>query len=155
MLRFRTHEARNLGYPLTLAICDIDHFKSFNDTWGHQTGDQVIRFVAATLERLALKDHLVARYGGEEFAIIMPRVTAEEACGILERMRKAIEVKKLKRKSTGDSLGNVTMSFGAAELSDEDSCSTLIRRSDEQLYAAKRAGRNQVSVELQKETRAA
>ncbi|WP_022695572.1 GGDEF domain-containing protein [Ponticaulis koreensis] len=155
MLRFRTHEARNLGYPLTLAICDIDHFKSFNDTWGHQTGDQVIRFVAATLERLALKDHLVARYGGEEFAIIMPRVTAEEACDILERMRKAIEVKKLKRKSTGDSLGNVTMSFGAAELTDEDSCSTLIRRSDEQLYAAKRAGRNQVSVELQKETRAA
>lgn len=155
MLRFRTHEARNLGYPLTLAICDIDHFKSFNDTWGHQTGDQVIRFVAATLERLALKDHLVARYGGEEFAIIMPRVTAEEACGILERMRKAIEVKKLKRKSTGDSLGNVTMSFGAAELNDEDSCSTLIRRSDEQLYAAKRAGRNQVSVELHKETRAA
>lgn len=155
MMRFRVQEARNIDYPLTLAICDIDHFKTFNDTWGHQTGDQVIRFVAATLERLALKDHLVARYGGEEFAIIMPRVTSEEATGILERMRRAIEVKKLKRKSTGDSLGNVTMSFGAAELVEEDSCSSLIRRADEQLYSAKRNGRNRVCVQVKAETKAA
>ena len=155
MLRYRIQEARNLDYPLTLTICDIDFFKKFNDTWGHQTGDQVIRFVAATLERLALKDHLVARYGGEEFAIIMPRVNTHEAVPVLERMRRAIEVKKLKRKSTGDSLGNVTMSFGAAELTEEDSCSSLIRRADERLYVAKRNGRNQVSADLNAATRAA
>ena len=70
-------------------------------------------------------------------------------------MRRAIEVKKLKRKSTGDSLGNVTMSFGAAELSDEDSCSSIIRRADERLYVAKRNGRNQVSADLNSTTKAA
>ena len=155
MLRFRGQESRSLKYPLSLCICDIDHFKTFNDRWGHQTGDQVIRFVAATLERLALKDHLVARYGGEEFAIIMPRVTSSEAVAVLERMRRAIEVKKLKRKSTGDTLGNVTMSFGVAEMTDEDSCSTLIRRADEQLYAAKLGGRNQVCFDRRSITQAA
>lgn len=143
-LRFRIQEARNLGYPLSLAICDIDFFKTFNDTWGHQTGDQVIRFVASTLDRLALKDHLVARYGGEEFVIIMPRISGEETLAVLERMRRAIEMKKLKRKSTNESLGNVTVSFGVTELNVEDSSSSIIRRADENLYAAKRNGRNQV-----------
>ncbi|MAK62073.1 MAG: GGDEF domain-containing protein [Ponticaulis sp.] len=144
MLRFRIQESRSLNYPLSLAICDIDHFKGFNDAWGHQTGDQVIRFVAATLDRLALKDHLVARYGGEEFVIIMPRVTINDAIPTLERMRRAIEVKKLKRKSTGDCLGNVTISMGVTELLKSDSSSTFIRRADEHLYAAKRSGRNRV-----------
>lgn len=143
-LRFRIQEARNLGYPMSLAICDIDFFKTFNDTWGHQTGDQVIRFVASTLDRLALKDHLVARYGGEEFVIIMPRISGQETLAVLERMRRAIEMKKLKRKSTNESLGSVTISFGVTELNDEDSSSSLIRRADENLYSAKRNGRNQV-----------
>lgn len=143
-LRFRIQESRNLGYPLTLAICDIDHFKSFNDTWGHQTGDQVIRFVASTLERLALEDHLVSRYGGEEFAIIMPRISVQEAIPVLERMRKAVEAKHLKRKSTNETLGNVTVSFGVSEMLASDSTVSLIQRSDDNLYVAKNSGRNRV-----------
>jgi diguanylate cyclase len=71
-LRLRKEEADQEQTDLSLILCDIDHFKSFNDTWGHQTGDQVIRFVASTMNKFALPDHLVARYGGEEFAIIMP-----------------------------------------------------------------------------------
>jgi diguanylate cyclase len=154
-LRFRFQEARNLNYPLTLAMCDIDHFKNFNDTWGHQTGDQVIRFVASTLERLALKDHLVARYGGEEFAIIMPRITVEEAIPVLERIRKAVEAKHLKRKSTDEDLGNVTISFGVSGMELSDSCASLIERSDENLYVAKNSGRNRVVSRPLKGNRAA
>ena len=142
MLRFRIQESRSLGYPISLAICDIDHFKQFNDTWGHQTGDQVIRFVATTLDRLALKDHLVARYGGEEFVVIMPRITCADALPILERMRRAIEIKRLKRKSTGETLGNVSMSFGVTELTSDDSMTSFVGRADEHLYAAKKKGRN-------------
>ena len=155
MLRYRIQESRNLQYPLTLAICDIDFFKSFNDNWGHQTGDQVIRFVAATLDRLVLKDHLVARYGGEEFVIIMPRITCHDAIPVLERMRRAVEVKKLKRKSTNESLGNVTISFGVTELKADDSSATIIRRADQNLYSAKRNGRNQVVADRPERTQAA
>ena len=154
MLRFRIQESRNLKYPLSLAICDIDFFKNFNDTWGHQTGDQVIRFVASTLDRLALKDHLVARYGGEEFVIIMPRTSGQETIAVLERMRRAIEMKKLKRKSTNESLGSVTISFGVTELMNDDSSSSVIRRADEKLYEAKRNGRNQVISDFPTETAA-
>lgn len=144
-LRFRIEESQSLGYPISLALCDIDHFKSFNDTWGHQTGDQVIRFVASTLQRLALKDHLVARYGGEEFAVIMPRVSAIQALPVLERMRKAIEAKTLMRKSTNEALGNVTVSFGVADLQLDEKSEGLIMRTDELLYQSKRNGRNQVT----------
>ena len=76
-LRLRKEEADAEKTELSLMLCDIDHFKSFNDTWGHQTGDQVIRFVASALTKFALPDHLVARYGGEEFAVIMPRTSLQ------------------------------------------------------------------------------
>ena len=76
-LRLRKEEADAEKTDLALLLCDIDHFKSFNDTWGHQTGDQVIRFVASALTKFALPDHLVARYGGEEFAVIMPRTSLQ------------------------------------------------------------------------------
>ena len=144
-LRFRVNEAEKLEYPLALAMCDIDFFKQFNDTWGHQTGDQVIRFVAGTLQKMCLKDHLVERYGGEEFAIIMPRVTAHQAVAMLERMRRAIEAKQLKRKSTDENLGSVTVSFGVADLQPGNSVSEFLRRADMMLYESKRAGRNCVT----------
>ena len=144
-LHMRIEEAEHIGYPLTLALCDIDFFKKFNDSWGHQTGDQVIRFVAGTLDHLKLKDQLVARYGGEEFAIIMPRVGLAEASTILERMRRAVEAKQLKRKSTDENLGNVTISIGYANLVPGEASASLIRRADEQLYVSKRSGRNRIT----------
>lgn len=143
-LRMRITEARNLDYPLSIAMCDIDHFKRFNDTWGHQTGDQVIRFVATILKSLALKDQLVARYGGEEFVVIMPRLTLKESEIILEQMRHAVETKQLKRKSTDENLGNVTISIGATQMKPDDNASSIVARADEMLYSAKRSGRNRV-----------
>ncbi len=154
-LHMRVQEARNLDYPLTLAICDIDHFKKFNDTWGHQTGDQVIRFVATVLKAQSLNDQLVARYGGEEFAIIMPRLNIKEADVVLKHMRKSIEAKKLKRRSTEENLGNVTVSIGATQLLPSDSASELVQRADEMLYSAKHAGRNRVVTDLIEDSKAA
>lgn len=145
-LRMRAKEATSLDYPLSLALCDIDFFKKFNDTWGHQTGDQVIRFVASVLKSYSLNDQLVARYGGEEFAIVIPRLTTAEARDLMEDIRHAVERKQLKRKSTDETLGRVTISIGIATLTKTESCASLIHRADEMLYVSKRTGRNRTTI---------
>lgn len=146
-LKSRREEAEESGAPLSLLFCDIDHFKRFNDTWGHQTGDQVIKFVASALSKFALPDHLVARYGGEEFAIIMPRTTLEEAGRIAEKMRAAIEAKRLVRRATNETIGTVTASFGCALHVPGEPASDLVARADALLYASKRGGRNRISTD--------
>jgi diguanylate cyclase len=148
-LRLRKEEADSEKTELSLILCDIDHFKSFNDTWGHQTGDQVIRFVASALAKFALPDHLVARYGGEEFAVVMPRTPLKEAGRIADQIRSAIEAKRLVRRSTNETIGAVTVSFGAAVYSPGETVTHLIARADECLYMSKRNGRNRVSLETQ------
>jgi diguanylate cyclase len=148
-LRLRKEEADNEKTELALLLCDIDHFKSFNDTWGHQTGDQVIRFVASALTKFALPDHLVARYGGEEFAVIMPRTSLKDAGRIADQIRTAIEAKRLVRRSTNETIGAVTISFGAALYATGETVGTLISRADECLYMSKRNGRNRVTLETQ------
>ncbi len=148
-LRLRKEEADGEKTDLALVLCDIDHFKSFNDTWGHQTGDQVIRFVASALTKFALPDHLVARYGGEEFAVIMPRTSLKDAGRIADQIRTAIEAKRLVRRSTNETIGAVTISFGAAIYSVGETVGNLITRADECLYMSKRNGRNRVTLETQ------
>ncbi len=146
-LRLRKEEADQEKTELSLLLCDIDHFKSFNDTWGHQTGDQVIRFVASALAKFALPDHLVARYGGEEFAVIMPRTPLKEAGRIADQIRSAIEAKRLVRRSTNETIGAVTVSFGGSIYSPGDTPAHMIARADECLYMSKRSGRNRVTLE--------
>lgn len=145
-LRMRVDEANSLGYPLTLAILDVDHFKIFNDTWGHQTGDQVLRFVGSILRGCALDDMLVARYGGEEFTVILPRLKAEEAIATIEKIRISVQNKQLRRKSTNEDLGNVTISAGMAELLPNESGTSLIKRADQMLYTSKKQGRNRLTI---------
>jgi diguanylate cyclase len=135
--------------PLTLGLLDIDHFKRFNDTWGHQTGDQIIRFVAATLLRHVPQGGLPARYGGEEFAVLLPGANLEEARKLLEAIRVAIESKTLMRKSTGEDLGRITISSGLSLLRKDDTPASLIERADACLYSSKRNGRNRVTLETQ------
>jgi diguanylate cyclase len=147
-LKMRLREAAGQRTDLCLVLCDIDKFKHFNDTWGHQTGDQIIRFIASSLQRQTQPDHLVARYGGEEFAIIMPRTRIVSARTIAEAIRAAIESKKLQRKSTNEELGRITVSMGVAQYRPGETGHDLVGRADACLYASKHAGRNRVSTDL-------
>lgn len=141
--------ATSNGSPLCLVIGDIDHFKQFNDTWGHRTGDQVLRLVSSCLKNGGREGDTVARYGGEEFAIILPAITTENAERLADEIRETVQARELVKRSTGESLGRVTMSFGVATLRHGDSSATLIERADACLYAAKRGGRNRVVSETQ------
>jgi diguanylate cyclase len=138
-------EADEHGSPLTLAILDIDHFKSFNDTWGHQTGDQVLRYVASVIGRVAIAPRFAARYGGEEFGMIFPAEQAAQVIKTLDEIRREVCSRTLKRRSTNEDLGTVTISIGLAESRHGESAHDLMERADEALYVSKRTGRNRVT----------
>lgn len=133
------------GRPLSLAVIDIDHFKTFNDTWGHQTGDQVIRFVASVISRVAQRPRFAARYGGEEFSIIFPGEAGPMVTQTLEQIRTEVNSRILRRRSTNEQLGNVSVSAGFAERHQGEPADNFMGRADEALYASKRGGRNRVT----------
>lgn len=137
-------EAQASGASVSLLLADIDHFKNFNDTWGHQTGDQVLRLVAEVMSGNIRGNDTLARYGGEEFAVLLPGAKLENALMLAERIRNAVECRRLKKRRTDEDLGTITMSIGVASFRRADSVESLIERADECLYAAKAAGRNQV-----------
>jgi diguanylate cyclase len=141
-------EADASDQPLALAVIDIDHFKSFNDTWGHQTGDQVIRYVASVIGRMAAPPRFAARYGGEEFGVIFPCEPGGIVRQTLEEIRDEVASRMLKRRSTAEDLGTVTVSAGFAERRKGESAHALMERADAALYASKRGGRNRVSAAL-------
>ncbi len=134
--------AQETGEPLALVFGDIDHFKIFNDTYGHQTGDQVLRLVAFSIRETVKGRDLATRYGGEEFAVILPQTKLDAAMIVTDQMRKAIMAKELVKKSSGESLGTITMSFGVSLFRPGETAENLIARADAALYSAKAAGRN-------------
>jgi diguanylate cyclase len=140
-------ESRRSDEPLSLLLADIDHFKKFNDSWGHQTGDQVLRLVARSLSDNVKGRDTPVRYGGEEFAVILPNTSLDNAVRLADQIRKAVEGKSVVRRSTGEKLATITVSFGAALYRPEDTAESLIARADQCLYAAKHAGRNCVRAE--------
>ncbi|UYO00254.1 MAG: GGDEF domain-containing protein [Devosia sp.] len=140
-------EFKETGAPLSLIMTDIDHFKTFNDTYGHQTGDQVLRLVAMTLKSNIKGKDIAARYGGEEFVAVLPSTDMEGAVIVAENIRKAIQAKELLKRSTNEKLGRITASFGVARFNASDTAVTFVERADRCLYAAKRAGRNRVITE--------
>lgn len=133
------------GGVVGLALLDIDHFKAFNDTWGHQTGDQVIRYVASVLQRAAQGSATAARYGGEEFALIAPGASATTMAALLESLRLEICGRSLKRRATNEDLGAVSVSAGFAIRRPREAAAALTERADQALYASKRTGRNRVT----------
>lgn len=137
-------EAEDSNQPLSLVMLDIDHFKSFNDTYGHQIGDQVLRLVARTLIDGVKGRDMAARFGGEEFAIILPETGLQGAFKVADALRKAVAGKEVVNRSSGETLGRITMSGGVAQHVSGESVEDLIGRADEALYAAKNAGRNQI-----------
>ncbi|MFA6434969.1 MAG: sensor domain-containing diguanylate cyclase [Elusimicrobiales bacterium] len=131
--------------PFSLLMADIDHFKSYNDTYGHQAGDAVLKAVAQTLSEGVRDIDFTARYGGEEFAVILTGVGKVEAAGVAEHLRKTLEDRRF---SFGGAVAGVTASFGVAEFPGEAAISSqLVRAADERLYRAKKTGRNRVVYE--------
>ena len=131
--------------PFSLIMSDIDHFKSYNDTYGHQAGDAVLKAVARELSDNVRDIDFTARYGGEEFAVILTGVGKKEAAAVAEHIRKALEGRRF---SFNGAVTNVTASFGVAEFPGEASISSqLVRAADERLYRAKHEGRNRVIYE--------
>jgi diguanylate cyclase (GGDEF)-like protein len=134
--------------PMAMILADVDQFKAYNDQYGHDRGDQVLREVANSLKSgLRETDALVARFGGEEFSIILPNTTTEIARNVAERLRRRLEELAIPH-AVGAGLRMVTASFGvAARIPSSPQCSSaLLQSADQALYTAKRAGRNRVEV---------
>jgi len=137
------HRAKRSGNPLSIILFDVDHFKRFNDTWGHQAGDAVLQALGKLLLATLRQGDVPARYGGEEFVIILPDTPLDGAYILAERLR--ILISKLRIKM-GENTLEVTSSFGLAQVvgRQEHDSAQLVEAADKALYAAKRAGRNRV-----------
>jgi len=140
-------EARRNGSPLSLVVADVDHFKKFNDTYGHLTGDQVLRLVGFSLKQHLKGKDLACRYGGEEFVLILPDTPIGAAADVANQIRRLVMGKELLKRSSNENLGRVTLSLGVATLRPDDTAASLYDRADQGLYAAKRTGRNKVICE--------
>lgn len=140
--------AKQTKGDLSFIIIDIDHFKQFNDKYGHLIGDEVLKIVArALIDSLKGRD-IVARFGGEEFVVLLPETPLDIAMKVADAVRKTIASKELKRKDTGQVYGTITVSMGVAALRHtSDTLPTLTKRADDALYVSKRNGRNQVTKE--------
>jgi len=136
--------AQKSGKPLAFLIMDIDHFKSVNDTHGHDIGDEVLREFAGRISANIRGIDLACRYGGEEFVVVMPDTDIDFACTIAERLRHSVETTPFEISRAPNAL-NVTISIGiASPMGDGDNAEKLLHRADQALYRAKREGRNRV-----------
>lgn len=133
--------------PLCLLIVDIDFFKKFNDTHGHQAGDQIIRLVAQTFKNGLKGQDTAARYGGEEFGLILPNTAMDNAIRVAEILRRTVEHKEVVNRATQEKLGQITISVGVAQYTVGESLEHFIERADAALYRAKQNGRNRVEVD--------
>ena len=128
--------------PFSLVMADIDHFKSYNDTFGHQAGDAVLKAVSEAISGGVREIDFAARYGGEEFALIITAADKAQAAAVAEKIRLALERLAF---NFGGKASRVTSSFGVAEFPAEASAAgQLVRAADERLFRAKQAGRNRV-----------
>lgn len=142
-IRMQVEQAKRYSSHFSLIIIDIDFFKKFNDTFGHQSGDAVLRQVAQTLRKNVRATDIVCRYGGEEMSIILPNTKKEEAFSTAQKICNRVASKKFKL--TGDKETHVTISLGVATFPyDGDSATAIIEAADKRLYTAKNNGRNQV-----------
>jgi diguanylate cyclase (GGDEF)-like protein len=141
--------------PLSLLICDVDHFKLYNDGQGHQAGDECLKSVAKAISQCYRAGDLVARYGGEEFAMVLPQTNRAGAVQVAERVRATVEAAALPHVES-PVCGPVTVSIGVACITPQPhgptDARTLVEEADRHLYLAKRLGRNQVSYQDEENT---
>jgi diguanylate cyclase len=127
------------GKLLSVAFCDIDHFKAINDKYGHAVGDRVLKVVAETLAE-TLNPHTVGRFGGEEFVVVLPETDAASAFALVEQARTALSQRHFRVRDTDEPIGQVTFSAGIAMTKTDPQ--GALREADDLLYEAKRTGRN-------------
>lgn len=130
--------------PLCLVVADIDHFKRINDKFGHSIGDGVLKLFANLLSNSVKGRDMVVRYGGEEFVLVFPETKLEDALTLIEGIRVKMQAINLTVRKTGQTIGNVTASFGIATFEPGDDQDTLFIRADSLLYQAKKGGRNRI-----------
>lgn len=135
------------GTRLSALMIDIDHFKTFNDSYGHMFGDQVLKLMASVLRENIRDNALAARYGGEELVAVLPGIDLQACRYIAERLRQSVAERRIRRRTTGEEISSITVSIGVAELRPGEAAEHLIDRCDRALYRAKRAGRNRVMTE--------
>ena len=143
--------AMEIEDPLSILLLDIDHFKKFNDNYGHAVGDQVIRLIASVLRKQVRDRDLAARYGGEELIAVLPSADLETCRVVAERIRGTIAECRITRRSTGEFLPDITVSIGVASFRPGESMAELIERCDRALYRAKALGRNRTVTEAELE----
>ena len=146
-LKITIKESLTDSKPFSLIMVDIDHFKHINDTFGHLTGDSVLRTMAALFKKQLKGKDLPARFGGEEFMLILPDTSLKNAAAVAENLRSRLSSIEWKQKTSGKSMGKITISLGVAQFKAHESIESLIERTDKALYFAKDNGRNQVATE--------
>jgi diguanylate cyclase len=139
--------AMEKGEPLSVLLIDIDHFKKFNDNFGHGVGDQVLRLMANVLRERLREYDLPARYGGEELIAVLPGADLATCAAVAERIRRLISECRITRRSTKELLPSITVSIGVGQFQFGESMADLIERCDRALYLAKRNGRDRVVTE--------
>jgi len=137
---------KNEGF-FSVIMLDIDYFKKFNDQYGHQVGDEVLRIVGSHLKKNLKGKDFPSRYGGEEFIVLLPDTKLDKAYIVAEQIRENISKKRLQIKKTGQALGNITVSVGVSEIREGDTAISVVERADSALYLAKDSGRNNVKSE--------
>lgn len=145
----KTQATAEWGEPLSVLMLDIDHFKTFNDNFGHGVGDQVLRLMAKVLREKVREQDLPARYGGEELIAVLPDADLATCAETAERIRRAIAECTITRRSTGETLPNISVSIGVAQYRAGEAITDLIERCDRALYLAKGGGRNRVVTEIE------
>jgi len=144
ILKRQLNRSLREGSPLTLIMADIDHFKSFNDQYGHQAGDKVLASVAKTMRERLRPNDMIARYGGEEFAVLLPKTNIQNGLVVAERLRKGVH-DTLFHNNEGETMLSITISLGLAEAASDSTAQSLISSADKALYRAKNNGRNRSS----------
>lgn len=136
--------ALDMDGNLCVLISDVDHFKNFNDTYGHQVGDNILKLVAKTYVSKLNHNALPARWGGDEFAVVMPNTNLKQAIGTAEDILHSLSNRDLVNKVSGEKLGRATLSIGITNYKPGDTIKTFMQRADQALYLAKKQGRNQI-----------
>ncbi len=137
--------------PLTLIIADIDLFKRINDTYGHLTGDNVLKLIAKLLQKHIKGKDVAGRFGGEEFIMVLPETKLDGGFVLAEQIRTSLEKMRWQSKSSGKDIGTITISLGVAQFAPGEDLNALIQRADKALYAAKENGRNRTGTHNGKE----